>query len=208
MVEGVEDAGMCEGEGGGGEAREARFSKGTPPPGVRFYERAFDEAFCGMLDAAREDAPVSLASGNMLANRRFVRDEVLAKTLEDAMPKEAGVERVISDLRFIDYDCAGGFILPHVDGVRVDAESGCVSNASMLLYLSTVPEDEGGETEFLKSVQDGDDESSVLFSVRPRRGAMLVFPHDTPHVGRAVGSAYPKILLRGDLVVRPENSLT
>ena len=171
---------------------------GDPPPGVQYDPRAFTEEFCALLDAARDDTPVSLASQNMLANRRFLRSETLARRIVDAMPAAARVTTVCSDLRFIDYDVAGGFILPHTDGTRVDDATGRVTNCSMLLYLTTIPEDEGGETDFLSDVKD---EDSVVFSVRPERGSLLLFPHDVPHVGRAVSASYPKILLRGDVVV-------
>ena len=70
----------------------------------RSVERAFDEAFCAMLDDAREAAPVSLTSGMMRANRRFVRDAALARAVAEAMPATLGVEWVSADLRFIDYD--------------------------------------------------------------------------------------------------------
>ena len=167
----------------------------APPPGVAHVERAFDESFCAMLDDARDAAPVSLTSGMMLANRRFVRDGALARAVADAMPRALGVEWVSADMRFIDYDGgSGGFIRSHVDGVGVCPERGETTNASMLLYLTTTPEDDGGTTDFLESVED---EDSVVYSVRPRRGAVVVFPHDAAHVGRCVGRA-GKIVLRGD----------
>ena len=58
-----------------------------------------------------------------------------------------------------------------------------MTNVSFLLYLTDVPEDEGGETDFISDVTD---EESVVFSVRPTRGAVVVFPHDQPRVGRCV----------------------
>ena len=124
----------------------------APPPGVAHVERAFDEAFCAMLDDARDAAPVSLTSGMMLANRRFVRDGALARAVADAMPRALGVEWVSADMRFIDYDGgSGGFIRSHVDGVGVCPERGETTNASMLLYLTTTPEDDGGTTDFLRT---------------------------------------------------------
>ena len=166
-----------------------------PPPGVALRENAFDETFCAMLDDAREAAPVSLTSGMMRANRRFVRDAALARAVADAMPATLGVEWVSADLRFIDYDAnSGGYIRSHVDGARVCPERGETTNASMLLYLTTTPEDDGGTTDFLETVED---EDSVVFSVRPKRGSIVVFPHDAAHVGRCVGRA-AKIVLRGD----------
>ena len=166
---------------------------GTPPPGVHYFPRAFDDTFLERIDAAREAAPVSLASQNMAAERRFIRDAALAADICEAMP--ASVDVVCSDIRFIDYD-AGGFILPHVDGVRVCEATGVTTDASVLVFLTTVPPGEGGETEFLVDVNSGD-EDGVLFSVRPTRGAMVIFDHACAHVGRCVG-VYPKILLRLD----------
>jgi hypothetical protein len=168
---------------------------GAAPPGVAHVEDAFDEAFCAMLDAAREAAPVSLTSGMMLANRRFVRDGALARAVHRATPPALGVEWVSADLRFIDYDGnSGGYIRAHVDGTGVCPERGEATNASMLLYMSSTPEDDGGTTDFLETVED---EDSVVFSVRPKRGSIVVFPHDAAHVGRCVGRA-AKILLRMD----------
>ena len=169
---------------------------GAPPPGCAYFPRAFDDAFLELIDAAREVAPVSLASQNMAAERRFIRDAQLAEDICAAMPARASVDVVCSDVRFIDYD-AGGFILPHVDGVRVCEATGVTTDASVLVFLTTVPPGEGGETEFLVDVNSGD-EDGVLFSVRPTRGAMVIFDHACAHVGRCVGK-YPKILLRLDV---------
>ena len=40
---------------------------------------------------------------------------------------------------------------------------------------------------------------NVLATVQPRRGRLLVFPHQCPHEGMAVNSL-PKILLRGEMI--------
>jgi len=150
------------------------------------------------IEDVRLATPIGLASENMRAERRFARDDGFALALARAMPIEANVDVVCSDVRYIEYAC-GGYISAHVDGSRVCARTGARTNASALVFLTDVPEGEGGETEFLKSVTS--DESEVLFSVRPTRGAMVIFNHDTPHVGRCVG-AYPKRLLRLDVVRR------
>ena len=83
-----------------------------------------------------------------------------------------------------------------MDGVRRDEEtSGAESTTSFLLFTEEIPEGEGGETEFLESV---DDDAKVLFGARPNRGSILLFPHGSPHRGNCVG-CWPKVLLRGDL---------
>eukprot|EP01063_Lacrimia_lanifica_P022740 TRINITY_DN30264_c0_g1_i1.p1 TRINITY_DN30264_c0_g1~~TRINITY_DN30264_c0_g1_i1.p1 ORF type:complete len:195 (+),score=46.65 TRINITY_DN30264_c0_g1_i1:66-650(+) len=189
----VESASACD-EGSSRSSEGSAHTWGKPPAGVMFFEDAVDEAFCAMLDEVRDDTPVSLTSGKMYANRRFLRDDALGNKVCKALPHEGGISRVCSDLRFIEYD-VGGYIVAHVDGVRRDAETDRDTTTSLLLFLSTVPEGEGGETEFLADIND---EDSVLFAVRPKRGAVLLFPHSVPHRGACVGQ-YPKILLRGDM---------
>mmetsp|Transcript_1955 Transcript_1955/g.8609 ORF Transcript_1955/g.8609 Transcript_1955/m.8609 type:complete len:174 (-) Transcript_1955:69-590(-) len=138
----------------------------------------------------------SSASSNMYANRRFLRSNELARKVLSYLPKELGYTHVLSDMRFIEYP-PGGHILPHVDGVRRDQEtsSGAESTTSFLLFTEEIPEGEGGETEFLESV---DDDAKVLFGARPNRGSILLFPHGVAHRGNCVG-CWPKVLLRGDL---------
>ena len=176
----------------------------SPPRGVAHAIAHVDETFLAYLDERREATPVSLASGNMRANRRFLRDAALAAEVCARLPASAGVRSVCSDLRFIEYDEVGGFIAPHVDGSRVCAHTGRMTTHSFLLYLSDVPEEYGGETDFLESVED---ENSVVYTVVPRRGTVVVFPHDTPHVGRCVDGRFPKILLRGDCVVEASDGM-
>jgi hypothetical protein len=42
------------------------------------------------------------------------------------------------------------------------------------------------------------EEPRVLFAARPKRGSVLLFPHDVAHRGACVGM-HAKVLLRGDL---------
>jgi hypothetical protein len=120
--------------------------------GVRYIHGAFPESFLQLLETVREETPVTLASGNMYADRRFLRDDALAsEILKHLNPLDLGFEHVLSDMRFIEYP-PGGHILPHTDGVRRDDVTGVDSTHSMLLFTSDVPEGEGGETEFLDRV--------------------------------------------------------
>jgi len=52
----------------------------------------------------------------------------------------------------------------------------------------------GGTTDFLSATS-----GEVLHSVVPRRGSILLFPHEALHEGTGVG-ADSKFLLRGDLL--------
>ena len=162
--------------------------------GVRYLHGLFPEEFLEELDEMRLGLEGSTASSNMYANRRFLRSNELARKVLSYLPKELGYTHVLSDMRFIEYP-PGGHILPHVDGVRRDDETFVDSTTSMLLFTEDVPEGEGGETEFLKSVGD---EAKVLFGARPNRGSILLFPHGVAHRGNCVG-LHLKVLLRGDL---------
>jgi hypothetical protein len=118
---------------------------------VRYVHGAFPESFLRKLERVREETPVTLASGNMYADRRFLRDDALAREVLSHLPKHLGFAHVLSDMRFIEYP-PGGHILPHTDGVRRDDVTGKDSTHSMLLFTRDVPEGEGGETEFLDGV--------------------------------------------------------
>lgn len=190
-----------------GEEEEAEASgDGLTVPGgvpalhsVHYLHGLFPETFLAELDELRAVTPVFSGSHNMYASRRFLRCEALAKRVLSFLPERLGLTHVLSDMRFIEYP-PGGHILPHVDGVRVDDVTAQPSTTSMLLFTETVPEGEGGETEFLEFVDEEGTEGKarVLFGARPVRGSILLFPHDVPHRGQFVG-AHPKILLRGDL---------
>ena len=148
--------------------------------------------------------PSSTASQNMRAIRHFVRDDELAACFFSYIPahvrKRLGLHGCCTDLRWIRYPL-GGYIAPHRDGVRRDPLTGLETHVSFLLYLTTVPDGEGGETTFLdhlpEECADGE-QPHVVHSVRPVAGRLLLFPHAQPHQGEAVGS-FGKSLLRGDL---------
>mmetsp|Transcript_24726 Transcript_24726/g.46835 ORF Transcript_24726/g.46835 Transcript_24726/m.46835 type:complete len:187 (-) Transcript_24726:225-785(-) len=161
---------------------------------VHYLHDLFPPEFLERLREEMWDTPVTSCSNNMYANRHFIRSPKIASQILNYLPKHVKVQHVLSDMKFIEYP-AGGYIAPHVDGVRNDEETGLPSTTSFLLYLEDVPPGEGGETEFLTSVH-GD--GTVVWGVRPRAGSILIFPHDTPHQGAGVG-LHPKVLLRGDM---------
>jgi hypothetical protein len=106
----------------------------------------------------------------------------------------AALSHVNCEMRFLEYS-GGGFIKPHRDGVAVDPITLQPSTTSFLLYLSDVCE--GGETEFLAGLDACGD--APLFSIAPRRGCIAIFPHNVCHQGTAVSSAFPKVVLRGEM---------
>eukprot|EP00802_Teleaulax_amphioxeia_P024890 Tamp_25655.p1 GENE.Tamp_25655~~Tamp_25655.p1 ORF type:complete len:283 (+),score=57.42 Tamp_25655:115-849(+) len=151
----------------------------------------FEESFMDLLGALAEELPGDTASNNMAATRRFFESERLGEALLARLPKALGYSRVMPAMRFIEYDI-GGYIRPHKDGIMFDKVTSRQTTTSFLLYMRDTPT--GGTTDFLDDVTDG----NVLYSVAPRRGSILVFPHDTPHEGAGVGGDR-KVLLRGDL---------
>ena len=187
---------------------EQEWQGGVLPPGVSYHHDAVPIETIEELEEIRESLPASSSSNNMLCSRRFLRDGALAARLRERFRSiDATIDHVLSDLRFLEYP-PGGYIRKHTDGSRVDEEESerrptdpRRSNTSFLLFLADIPEGEGGETEFLdcdggKGDNDGE---TVVGWVRPRRGSLLLFPHNVVHQGAGVG-LFPKRLLRGDIV--------
>lgn len=56
------------------------------------------------------------------------------------------------------------------------------------------------EPELQVEEQDGEQDCSVLAAALPRRGRLVVFPHECPHAGMAVLDV-PKKFLRGELLL-------
>jgi len=121
---------------------------------------------------------------------------------------------VLPRMRFLRYPEPGGRLAPHVDLRKCDEETGGRSTHTFCLYLATC--ERGGETVLLDRVRDPTDPMSDRVGVTafggeaggrgvcaPRRGRVLVFPHDCPHAGRPVVDV-PKLLLRGECYVEWE----
>ena len=124
----------------------------------------------------------------------------LWRRLEAFVPAQLGEWRAVGiheELRFLRYGPAD-FFAAHTDGpmVRSVAER---SFLSVIIYLSA--DVEGGETLFYDDFQptaDGAEEMSRA-TVRPQRGAALVFPHDARHAGGPVARGQ-KYALRTDVM--------
>ena len=94
-------------------------------------------------------------------------------------------------IRFLHYFTPGGMLPPHLDLSKTSA-SGIRSTHTLLVYLADCTQ--GGETVLLESLEPG---SRELAAVRPRRGRMLIFPHNCPHKAEPVVEV-PKVVLRGE----------
>lgn len=96
---------------------------------------------------------------------------------------------------------------------------GATSTHTLILYLTDCSE--GGETVLLRSlpkpqkqqkdgevkkedekeaqVKEWDERGQIVAKINPRKGRLLLFPHNCPHAGGAVFAEFPKILLRGEV---------
>ena len=107
--------------------------------------------------------------------------------------------KVLPQMRFLNYQCIGSSLSPHVDLCRVDRASGQRSSHSFLLYLTTC--DTGGETTLLENLTG----EKALAIVKPTTGHLLLFPHDCPHEGNVVQHV-PKLLIRGEVILYLEDA--
>ncbi len=106
--------------------------------------------------------------------------------------------QVFPHMRFLDYSIVGTTLNPHVDICRVDPCSGVRSTHTFIVYLNDC--DEGGETCLLEDLSNS---SGILASISPKRGRLLLFPHNCPHEGKEVLTV-PKLLLRGEVRLSPK----
>lgn len=94
----------------------------------------------------------------------------------------------------------GGHFNSHVDAnFRRSATEG--SKLTFMIYLNTIPEGDGGTTNFLRF---GSDEPLSNGTVRPEAGMALVFDHNLNHMGCALGGGAEakKYLMRSDVMYR------
>lgn len=134
----------------------------------------------------------------------------------------AQVVTVFPQMRFLHYSEDGSALAPHVDLPRPDIRSGAaasrgsaqtviakkdrlkISTHTLIVYLTDCKK--SGDTVLLQSlpccgsssVQQSPTTVAVA-RVGPRRGRILLFPHNCPHEGSAVFATDPKILLRGEV---------
>lgn len=109
--------------------------------------------------------------------------------------------QVFPHMRFLDYSIVGTTLNPHVDICRVDPRTGVRSSHTFIVYLNDCVE--GGETCLL---QDMSHSSEILARVAPKRGRLLLFPHNCPHEGKEVRTV-PKLLVRGEVYLSMADQL-
>ena len=163
-----------------------------PVPGAAVVDGALPEPALAALDALFRRLPVadeSRACSERAARRYYAdADGAVGAALVRALGADGAAAAPL--MRFLDYDACGA-LPPHVDLARTF--SGRRSTHTFLLYLNDCA---GGETALLETLR-----GACLVAVAPRRGRLLVFPHDRPHEGRPTGGR--KLLLRGELYLPP-----
>lgn len=132
---------------------------------------------------------------------------MLVDSLESVALSGHGVGRgegvhVFPHMRFLCYKESGASLAPHVDLPRTDADSGLRSTHLFLLYLTDC--ETGGETTLLDESDGcgdvGKESNRVIAQVKPKRGRLLLFPHNSLHEGETVVDV-PKILIRGEVAL-------
>jgi hypothetical protein len=102
---------------------------------------------------------------------------------------------IFPHMRFLHYEQPGIELAPHVDLSRVSANTELRSTHTFILYLTDCRF--GGETVLLQhlSVKLSNVE---LANISPKRGRLLLFPHNCPHKGNPTADI-PKLLVRGEV---------
>eukprot|EP00980_Cylindrotheca_fusiformis_P021795 scaffold8633_cov106-Cylindrotheca_fusiformis.AAC.1 len=159
-------------------------------------DSAISESKLEFIDTFRQS--LTLNSKRPTVDRRFFADDPntrpIAKFLEEALEKAIGkTVHVFRYQRFLEYRKAGSCLDPHTDGTKVCDDTKVTSTHTLLMYLTDC--ETGGETMLL---QQGSWDSPILYSTKPRRGRILLFPHACPHAGNIVADV-PKICLRAEV---------
>lgn len=189
------------------------FGKDHPGAGSFFIDGSFDKSSIDGLISLWEEIPVDFSSSkqnisNKLCSERSYfcdTDGQIGQLLANAIRKHMSVSEVEvwPHMRFLHYSQPGSVLAPHIDLCRVDL-SGRRSTHTFILYLHDC--EVGGETLLLEGMT-GNTQNTALARVSPRRGRLLLFPHNCPHKGEEVKSI-PKILLRGEVFMSSINNPT
>lgn len=102
------------------------------------------------------------------------------------------------NFRFCRYK-PGQFFARHIDGVVIEGE--LHSFRTVMIYLNTVPEKEGGRTRFY--MHDGK-RLSIDYCYSPTAGDLFCFEQDQEHDGEALNGGL-KYIMRTELMYLPTN---
>eukprot|EP00927_Polykrikos_kofoidii_P016900 TRINITY_DN17672_c0_g1_i1.p1 TRINITY_DN17672_c0_g1~~TRINITY_DN17672_c0_g1_i1.p1 ORF type:complete len:1232 (+),score=222.28 TRINITY_DN17672_c0_g1_i1:214-3909(+) len=170
-----------------------------PGAGSCIVDFAFEEDFLRHLEALFASLPVAPQQKASANNRSYFCDTEgwVRRNFNDAIlaAAQAGgptppCSLVMAHMRFLHYENVGGGLPPHIDLARTDS-SGNRSTHTFIIYLTDC--ERGGQTVLLKDIND----EEPLAEVHPRRGRLLLFPHQCPHLARPTVQV-PKLLLRGE----------
>ena len=177
------------------------------PASKAFYlDNYFSSLFLDYLDDIFKSLPMSPPEKESCSDRYYHCDvaNVIGDQFANALQRAGLTKNVkkehgtMNQMRFLAYQNQGGSVPAHVDLSRTN-DVGIVSNYTFILYLTDC--ELGGCTNFLQSLPSRKClTSSVIASVQPKRGRLLIFPHLSPHEGAPTISV-PKIFLRGEMYI-------
>eukprot|EP00747_Dinoflagellata_sp_TGD_P077891 gnl/TRDRNA2_/TRDRNA2_159799_c1_seq1.p1 gnl/TRDRNA2_/TRDRNA2_159799_c1~~gnl/TRDRNA2_/TRDRNA2_159799_c1_seq1.p1 ORF type:complete len:334 (+),score=63.37 gnl/TRDRNA2_/TRDRNA2_159799_c1_seq1:24-1004(+) len=167
--------------------------------GSCWVDDAFSEEFLMRIEELFWKLPVAERTKACTSDRSYFCDSegwvqhAFAEACGRASSPSAPVNSAMAQMRFLHYSEPGGGLAPHIDLARTDA-AGQRSTHTFILYLADCTS--GGETVLLEHMASAD--APVLCEVPPRRGRLLLFPHQCPHLARPTVEV-PKLLLRGEM---------
>eukprot|EP01065_Artemidia_motanka_P010837 TRINITY_DN15811_c0_g1_i1.p1 TRINITY_DN15811_c0_g1~~TRINITY_DN15811_c0_g1_i1.p1 ORF type:complete len:705 (+),score=235.88 TRINITY_DN15811_c0_g1_i1:61-2175(+) len=171
----------------------APLESGGPAAGSYVIDAAVPDSLIEQLTRLWDGCPVAEVARGERNERRYYCDSEgwVRRALESTM-RDTPCRKVFAQMRFLHYSRPGQVLPPHTDLYHTDPETRQRSTHTLILYLTDC--DGGGETALLPELSD---EATPIARVTPRRGRLLLFPHDCPHMGCPV-TVPPKLLLRGE----------
>ena len=173
--------------------------KEHPAHGACFIDNAISEELVQYLLRVFDQLPVALQRERntvVCSVRKYFSDwsSVLSLSLSNAIKRVGlGTAVVLQNVRFLNYDTAGGNLAPHTDLAKIESRTNKRSTHTILLYLTDF--EASGETALMRDLNGPTQGPNILCEVAIRKARCLIFDHNCPHLGRVV-EAPGKILIR------------
>eukprot|EP01032_Pedospumella_encystans_P010089 gene10089-11821_t len=176
--------------------------------------------FCDVEERFTQPLEQAIRRVTRIGSLRDLRDNTNTIDIDgsDSADFTSRTVKVFPQMRFLHYEAEGTALAAHVDLARHDPRAVHIKSTHTFILYLTDCDAGGGETVLLKSLcakgkavstgnsetvplNNGYDDNTVA-AVSPRRGRLLLFPHNCPHEGRAISSKDPKLLLRGEVYIQ------
>jgi hypothetical protein len=165
-------------------------------PKMYQFDNFFSSKFLDKLLSIYEVLPIEKGAKQYCNDRKYFCDSlgIVQHAFSEVLGTVAQQVHTMAHMRFLVYQHEGGAVTPHIDLSRTVGEVS--STHTFILYLKDCAE--GGETNILDRIPTKHQTCTIVRSIKPKYGRMVIFPHHTPHEGLPVISV-PKVLLRGEL---------